>query len=101
MPSVAQNADVLQTPIIFRIVEPVSDDELVWNLEPDIIHLNRTLPALRLVEQGRNAQRLRFPLGEELKQVAQRHAAIDDIFDDYDIVPFDGNVQILREPDFA
>lgn len=45
-----QNTDVRQVAVIFRIIQPVADDEFVGNREPDVIHWNRLYPPLRLVE---------------------------------------------------
>lgn len=48
------NADIFHIPVVFGIIHPISDDELIGYLKPDIIRLDRHQPPLRLVEAGGN-----------------------------------------------
>ncbi len=49
-----ENAYIAQVPIIFRIVEPISDDELIGDLEPHILHVHWLDAPVRLIEQRCN-----------------------------------------------
>ena len=55
----SQHADVRQVAILLGVVEAVADDEVVFDREADVVHLDVDLAPRRLAQQTRGAQRLR------------------------------------------
>src|SRR5579872_7042442 len=97
-----KHAYVLEVAIALRVVQPVSDDEFVGNLEPDVIRLYVFLDApLRLVEKRGDLQRIRFALLQNTQQISEREPGVQNIFHHDDVEPFDAGVQILVEPHLA
>src|SRR5581483_3931645 len=91
-----QDTDVAQVAVILREIESIAYDEFVGDLETDIRHLDRALSAIGLIQQGRDAQRFGAALFQYVDQVVQRDAAVDDVFDDENVMAFNGYVEVLR-----
>src|SRR5205823_9144218 len=51
---VVQNANRVQIPILLRVIQTVSHHELVGNLKSHIAYVDRSQPALGLVQQRRD-----------------------------------------------
>jgi len=94
-------ADVRQISVALGVVHAVTDDEEVGNGEADIIRVDFLNAAGGLVKQRGNAQGFGVLLHEELAQIGEREAGVEDVFDDQDILAFDGLVVILDELDGA
>src|SRR5690554_87638 len=76
-----QYADIGQVAIQLRVVEPVSDDELIGDLESDELGMDFDLAALGLVQQDAGRKRPGAALPQTFQQVVERAATVDDIFD--------------------
>jgi hypothetical protein len=66
---------------ILRVVQPVSDQELVRRVEP---HESRLVPELVgdvLVKEGADLERERLPLVQEVHQPVEGASRVDDVFD--------------------
>src|SRR5580693_2364067 len=77
-----ENADFAQIPVFFVVVESVPNHEFVGNPEPDVRHVNGTQTPLRLVEKRGYFYGFGLALPEQSGEVVERHAAVDDVFDD-------------------
>src|ERR1700686_2581428 len=89
-----ENAHVLEIAIALRIVQPISDDELIRNLKSDVIRLDVFLDApLRLVEQRRDLQRIRLALLQNAEQVSESEPRIQNVFDHDDVEALDAGIQ--------
>ena len=77
------------------IVEAVSDDELVLDLESDIFNGDVDLAPARLAQQAGRAKRLRVARAEDILEIAERQARIDDVFDDNDVAALE---RAYRDP---
>ena len=88
-------------PILLGVVEPVAHDEAIFDGEADVIHLHFDLPPRRLAQQTRRPQRLRIARAEDLLQVVQRQAGIDDVLDDDDVAAFEAVIEVLDQAHFA
>jgi len=96
-----EDADVVDAAVAFGVVHAVADDELVGDLEGYVIGFDGDEAALGLVETGCDLQRCRFVLEHEAAEVAEGEAGIEDVFDDDDVLAFDGVVDVLNELDGA
>ena len=83
------------------VVQAVADDEAVLDREADVFHLDVDLPARRFAEQARRPQRPRSARAEDVLQVFQREAGVDDVLDDDDVAALERRVEILEEPHLA
>src|SRR5262245_49837682 len=84
-PSLPQNRDIRKVAVLLRVVEAVPDDEVILDREPDVVHLDLDFPARRLAEQARRLQRLRRACLQQVLQVMQRQAGVDDVLDENDV----------------
>jgi hypothetical protein len=79
-------------------VESVADEVLVRNDEAHVA--NRQVvheTPVRPVEQSDDRERGRSPHRQQLPEVVERQAGVDDVFDDQDVALLDGPVQVLQE----
>ena len=79
------DADEGQVAELAGIVETVSDDESVLDLESDVFDLDVDLAAAGLAQQAGGSQRFRIAGAQNVLQIMQRQARIDDVFDDNDV----------------
>src|SRR5579863_10496714 len=93
-----KDAHVLEIAIALGVVQAVSDDEFIGNLEADIIRFDVFLDApFRLIQQRRDFQRIRFALLQNAQEVAEREPRIQNILDHKDVQALDASVQVLVE----
>ena len=83
------------------VVEPVADDEAVFDREADVFHLDVDLPPRRLAQEARGAQRPRVARAQNVLQVGERQAGVDDVFDDDHVAAVERRIEIFQQPDFA
>src|SRR4051794_18025750 len=88
-------------PIVLGVIEPVADDKLVRDLEPDVGDHYGAHTALGLVEECGDSNASGFALLEDAEQIRQRNAGIHDVFYDEYVGILDGDVEILRQLYFA
>src|SRR5712691_2044962 len=93
---VADDGDVGEVSVLLGIVQSVSNDEFVLDGEADVFHRHVDLAARRLAEETRGPQVPRRAGAEDVLQIRQREARVDDVFDDDDIASQDGAVEILE-----
>src|SRR5262249_44813465 len=67
----------------------------------DVADRDGAHPAFRLVQKSGNTERLGAALLEDMHQVVQGHATIDDILHDDNVGAFEGNVEVFGDLDFA
>jgi hypothetical protein len=94
-------ADVGEVAVALGVVHAVADDEEVGDGEANVVGLDFFDAAGGLVEQRGDAQGLGVVLKEELAQVSEGEAGVENVFDDQDVLAFDGLVEILDELDGA
>src|SRR3954468_11660525 len=95
--SVADDGDVGEVSVLAGIVQAVAHDELVFDAEADVIDGDVDLPPRRLAEQAGGADVTRRTRLQDVLQVRQREASVDDVFDDQDVASFDGAIEILDQ----
>ncbi len=80
------------------VVEAVSDDKLVLDLESDVFDLDVDLAAAGLAQEARGSKRFRLAGAHDVLQIMQRETGIDDIFDDNDVAPLQRCVEVFKQP---
>ncbi len=96
-----EHANVGQRAEILGVVEPVAHDELIRNPEAGVGHIHRALASVRLGEQRRDAHRTRFTLRQQVAQIAERDATVDNVFHHEHVAAFDRQVEVPGELHFA
>src|SRR5688572_7120369 len=96
-----QHRDVRQVAILLIVVESIANHELVLDREPDVFDGHFDLPTGRLAQQAGGANRSRCSPRQDLLQVLQRAACIDDVFHQQDVPVFDAGVEVLLESDLT
>src|SRR5215470_735925 len=91
------HAYVRKIAVFFRVVQAISHDKLVWNLESNVVAFQWKLASRRLVEQGRHLQGPRLPGIEHPLQIGHRQPGIEDVFNENDVLVLDGLVNVFRE----
>src|ERR1700682_3055651 len=97
----SQPAHVGEIPVALGIVQPVSHHEFVGNGEANIIRPDLSDAPLRFVQQHSHTNTPGLALFENAQEILQRHACVQDIFDDDDCLSLDAGVQIARQLYFA
>ena len=100
-PLLPQNTNVEPVAVALFVIEPVTDDELVGDFKPHVGRRNLHYPAAGLIEQRRDAKRARFTLLENVAQIVERDAGVDDILDQHDVEAADFVVEILLDFHFS
>ena len=77
-----KNADVGKIAVIVGIVQPVADDELVWNLKAADVGLEALVVAGRLVEEGDSRDGRGLSRRKQFLEIVHGKAGVDDILDD-------------------
>ena len=95
------DADVREVAILFGVVEAVADDEPILDREADVLDLDVDLAPRGLAEEAGRAQRLRAARPQDVLQVGERQAGVDDVFDDDDVAAVERRVEVLQQPDLA
>ena len=85
-----QNADVRQIAVFFIVIQPVADDELVRHREADVIRLQVNLAAAGFIQQRGDADGARPPALQQLLDIAEREAGVQDILNDQNILACKG-----------
>ena len=96
-----EDADVFDAAVALGVVHAVADDEFVGDLEGDVVGFDGDESALGFVETGGDFQRRGFVLEHEAAEIAEGEAGVEDVFDDDDVLAFDGVVDVLDELDGA
>jgi len=94
-------ADVGDVAVDFGEVHAVADDELVGDLEADVVGLDGDEAATGFVEAGGDLEGGGLVLEHEAAEIAKGEAGVEDVFDQDDVVAFDGVVDVLDELDGA
>ena len=74
---------------------------MVVDGEADVVNGDINLPARRLAQQARRAQRPRVAGAQDLLQVGERQPGVDDVLDDQHVLAVERRVQVLQQPDFT
>ncbi len=96
-----EEANVFDAAVTFGVVHAVADDELIGDLEGDVVGLDGDESAVGLVEAGGDLERGGLVLQHHLAKEAEGEAGIEDVFDQDDVLAFDGIVDVLDELDGA
>src|SRR6185369_331499 len=75
-----QHPYIRQVTVLFRIVESVANDELIWNRKAYIVCANRQLAAGGLIQQHGNADPPWLVALQKAFEEAQSQAGIKDVF---------------------
>ena len=94
-----EDADVVDASVALGVVHAVADDELVGDLEGYVVGFDGDEAALGFVEAGGDLERRGFVLEHEAAEIAEGEAGVEDVFDDDDVLAFDGVVDVLDELD--
>ena len=93
-----ENRDARQGAVVFGVVEAITDNELVGNVETNQGNLDINLGSGRLAKQRDNLDR-RGTAGLEVRnQPAQGQARVDDVFDDQDVATKNVGVEVFEDP---
>ena len=90
-----ENADVRQIAVLFRVIQTVADDEGVRHGEADVLRLHIGAAARGLIEQRCDADGARLAVLEIFREIAERDAGVENVFDDDDITVFNVLAEIL------
>jgi hypothetical protein len=96
-----EDADVFYSAIAFGVVHAVADDELVGDFEGYVVGFDGDETALGLVEAGGNLERGGLVLEHQAAKIAEGETGVEDVFDDDDMLAFDGVVDVFDELDGA
>jgi len=96
-----EDADVFDAAIALGVVHAVADDELVGDFEGYVVGFDGNEAAFGLVEAGGDFERCGFVLQHEAAEIAEGEAGVEDVFDDDDVLAFDGVVDVFDELDGA
>ena len=66
-------------------VQSTAHNELIGNLETEVINLDRRHIITRLLQQRNDTDVLRVASSQDIQQVVQRQAAIDNVLDNQDV----------------
>src|ERR1700677_1171192 len=97
----AENADVFQVAIALCVVQAVTNHKLVGDFKTDIVRLHILNPARRFIEKRGHAQSFRFSLLQNAREVAQRQAGIQYIFDHHDVKTLDAAIEVFQNAHLA
>src|SRR5580698_9147272 len=96
-----EETDVVYTTVALGVVHAVADDELVGNLEGYVVGFDGDEAALGFVEAGGDLEGGGLVLEHQAAEIAECEAGVEDVFDDDDVLAFDGVVNVLDELDGA
>ena len=96
-----ENANVGQIAVQFGVIEAVADHEFVGDVEAQVVDAerHRGVAPGRFVEEGADAHAGRLALAELGVQVGQGQAAVDDVFDDDDVLAGDVHIEVFEQSD--
>jgi len=94
-----KQVDVLEVAVVFGVVHAVADDEVVGDFEGDVVGLDGDEAALGFVEAGGDLEGGGLVLEHEAAEVGEGKAGVEDVFDEDDVLAFDGIVDVLDELD--
>jgi hypothetical protein len=96
-----EDGDIGEIAVALAEIEAIAHYELIGDVEADVIHGYLDLPSGWFVEESDNAYRSGSSGGQILKQIVQRKAGIEDVFDQDNVPVFEALVQILENSNFA
>jgi cobalt-zinc-cadmium efflux system protein len=91
-------ADVRQRAVPLGVVEPVADDPLVADIEPEVVDVDLDLGPFRLADECTGPDGRGTMGTEHADQVLERMGGIDDILDDQDVLAFDVAAHVHDQP---
>ncbi len=92
-----KKADIREVSITSHIIETVSYDEFIGDLEAEVVNRHRLDVAGRFIEERANADGSGSSRLEIFDQVVHGQARVDDVFDDQDIFVDDGGREIAGQ----
>ncbi len=87
--------------VAFGPVQPVADDEAIFDGEAEVVDGYLDLGARWFVEESADLDARRAPGTEQLEEVGDGEARVDDVLDDEDVFAFDGAAEVLGDLDDA
>src|SRR6266536_2715656 len=96
-----EHTDVRQLPVALPVVQPVPDDELVGQVEPDILHRYLHLDRVRLAQQCHHLDTRGRPALQVFHQPGQGEPGVDDVLDHDHMPAGDVPVQVLEDAHHA
>ena len=93
--------DIRKIAVSLVIIQPVSDDKLVRNLESLVVDIDLAFPSVRLVQQRTKLYGSRLSALKVFQQIAQGVAGIDDVLHNEHVLVHDRIIQILDQLDDA
>src|SRR5687768_4283205 len=91
------DADVRKVAVLLRVVEAVPHHKLVLDGEADVFNGHVDFPPRRLAEQAGGAESSRRARPQDVLQVGECQAGIDDVLDDDDVAAFETGVEVLQQ----
>ena len=82
-----ENPDIGEIPVVIGVIQPVTDDKVVRALEADVIRGQGGVVADLFIQEGDGFDAAGAAGGEELLQVLERQARVDDIVHQDDVPP--------------
>src|SRR5438876_12166448 len=89
-----EDGNVRQISILLRVVETIANDKTILDGEADVFDLDVDLAARWFAEQARRPEGAWIACAENLLQVGEGEAGIDDVLDDDDIFPVERCIEI-------
>ena len=96
-----QRRHIREVAVLVGVIQAVSDDELVGNVETDVLDIQRAGHGLRLAEHRHDLDGVGVAAAQVLHQVAQRQAGVDDVLDDEDVAALDVLGEVLEDAHHA
>src|SRR5262249_14283575 len=93
----AQAPDVGQIAVSLGVVEAVTDHEFIGDVESDVFDLHIYLHGVGLTQQRHDVDAVGVAGLEILEQPVERETAVDDVFDDEDVLAGDVAVEVFED----
>ena len=96
-----EETDIVYAAVALGEVHAVANDELIWDLEGYVVGFDGDEAAGRFVETGGDLEGGWLVLEHQAAKVAEGKAGVEDVFDDDDVLAFNGVVDVFDEFDGA
>ena len=94
---VLDDGDMRERSIPAFVVETVADDEMVLDRESDILHAHVYLPARGLAQEAGRPHAAGTARHQNLAEIIQRQARVDDVFDDEHVTARERRIEVLSD----
>src|SRR5690242_16745419 len=96
-----QHADKRQVAVAFSKIKPVTDNEQVGNLKPNVVGGDVTAPARRLVQQHTGFDATRFEVAQLGQDTAHGLAGVENVVHQQNVTTANIQAQFLGKNEIA